>query len=604
MSSSIFDSLLNTVVYDNILADVDLQKALDMSDMIRSQAVTNQQAKASILKTIRQYPAFNSNNKNKVLKLWQTLQIIMMNSGLNFIKNFFYNLEFLKLLQQHISTVEEKRLTGQLEDYKDLRECLWKIYLDLKVYGNGKPIPPFTNINRILEPLEDKNCYPPSYLVDAQDSFDDLCKKLDAKTPGEWIESEYCLICNNQFGIFNRKHHCRNCGGVFCNDHSSHFIQLLDLGITERVRVCDDCYKMYTDKRTGGSGSGGKKKHKSKKNKRASYVDEQSFDEDLRKAIELSLKESEEMKERQNMKPANLDEEREFQTDDEIELPEEYANEDEEFKKAIEMSIREDKRRERNARREERRQNTQIEKSVTPEPEPETSQQPQSNQQLEVNIADLVKKMQEKDNTEQNISVEDSLLKAQRLKELIDKETNELELKYQMLQNLNKQVNNNTINYNTPLETKIHNIKNNIPEIEQPVKHKEVEIEEEEEEEEENPYAKYYQQPVPKIKKATPPKYVSPEPVVPKNTPAVEKRKSVLEQLNGLSFEESMPPEEDEEEQSEQEEEIEQNKNTNEKHINNVDFPTVPFVKPPVNKEISEDELEEEEEEAPMLIEF
>lgn len=587
MSSLLFDSYLNSAISDNKSDDIDLQKALDMSDMIRSQNVTDQQAKSSVLRTLRQYPAFNSNNKHKVYKLWQIIQILMMNSGLTFIKHFFYNLDFLKLLQQHISTVEEKRLTGQLEDYKDLRDCVWKIFLDLKIYGSGKPIPPFTNINRILEPLEDKNCYPPKYLVDDQDSFEDLCKKFDAKTPGEWIESEFCLICNSQFGIFNRKHHCRNCGGVFCNDHSSHFIQLLDLGITERVRVCDDCYKIYTDK-----GSGGKKRSKSKHSKKSSNTNEE-FDEDLKKAIELSLKESQEMERKQNMPPQIDTADREFQTDDEIELPEEYRNEDGEFKKAIEVSIREDKRRERDAKRESNRlQESQVETSVSPQPEHIPS--PQNNSTPEIDIDSLVKKMQGETKINQSASVEDAFSKAQRLKELIEKETNELERKYQMLQNLNQQVKNPPA-YTSPSESNKYEAKENI--------HK-AEVPEREEEIEENPYYKYYNQPVPKLAKSPVPSYVSPEPVAAKNTTTAEKRKSVLEQLTGLSFEEAnlLESTEDHPESIPVKEEDREGGN-NEKHINNVNFPTVPFVKPPVkNEELQENELEEEE--APMLIDF
>ncbi|XBW34604.1 hypothetical protein QEN19_000170 [Hanseniaspora menglaensis] len=597
MSSYLFDSFLNTAIHDNGTSDIDLQKALDMSDMIRSQSITTQQAKTSLLQSIKQYSAFNSNNKNKVHKLWQIVHILMMNSGLTFIRQFFFNLEFLKVLQQHISTVEEKRLTGQLNDYKNLRDCLWKIYLDLKVYSSEKPMPPFTNINRILEPLEDKNCYPPQYLIDVQDSYESLCKKFDARTPGEWIESEFCLICNDKFGIFNRKHHCRNCGGVFCNEHSSHFIQLLDLGITEKVRVCDDCYKTYTDKRSGDG-----KRNKTKKHSKAVNVDEYSYDEDLKKAIELSLKESQEIKQKKHNPVITSFGEIEFHTDDEIELPEEYANEDEEFRKAIELSIKEDKRRERDAKRQATiKQQIEIERSISPNPE--LTQEAQENHQLDVNIADLVKKMQNKEinNPSSTLLVDDSIQKAQRLKELIEKETNELERKYQMLQTLNQQVNTNTINYNTSLETKIHEINKDVAQV----KPSQTVAELSEEEEEENPYAKYYQQPVPKLAKATVPKYVSQEPAAPKKRIIdVEKRKSVLEQLNGLSFEESTAPfDESADGESESVPENIGNKIENdETHINNVNFPTVPFVKPPVKDEEAEHEFEKEG--SPMLIEF
>jgi len=31
-------------------------------------------------------------------------------------------------------------------------------------------------------------------------------------------ESPQCTTCNKQFTFFNRRHHCRSCGAVFCVD--------------------------------------------------------------------------------------------------------------------------------------------------------------------------------------------------------------------------------------------------------------------------------------------------------------------------------------------------------------------------------------------------
>jgi alpha-tubulin suppressor-like RCC1 family protein len=56
------------------------------------------------------------------------------------------------------------------------------------------------------------------------------------------VEAKECMSCRAGFTFINRKHHCRNCGGIFCNACSSKKIAILRIGITEPVRVCDECY--------------------------------------------------------------------------------------------------------------------------------------------------------------------------------------------------------------------------------------------------------------------------------------------------------------------------------------------------------------------------
>lgn len=61
----------------------------------------------------------------------------------------------------------------------------------------------------------------------------------------QWVddaETDLCMGCRKAFTMRLRKHHCRNCGGIFCNACSSKSSAILQYGITRPVRVCDACF--------------------------------------------------------------------------------------------------------------------------------------------------------------------------------------------------------------------------------------------------------------------------------------------------------------------------------------------------------------------------
>lgn len=51
-----------------------------------------------------------------------------------------------------------------------------------------------------------------------------------------------CKQCNKDFGVLRRKHHCRNCGSIFCNECSSRNCFIPDSTYTTQERVCDGCF--------------------------------------------------------------------------------------------------------------------------------------------------------------------------------------------------------------------------------------------------------------------------------------------------------------------------------------------------------------------------
>ncbi|XP_060527692.1 lateral signaling target protein 2 homolog [Cylas formicarius] len=63
--------------------------------------------------------------------------------------------------------------------------------------------------------------------------------------PPIWIpdvEAPECMSCGTNFTVMKRRHHCRNCGKVFCAKCSSNSIPLPKFGIVKPVRVCNKCF--------------------------------------------------------------------------------------------------------------------------------------------------------------------------------------------------------------------------------------------------------------------------------------------------------------------------------------------------------------------------
>ncbi|CAH0558887.1 unnamed protein product [Brassicogethes aeneus] len=62
------------------------------------------------------------------------------------------------------------------------------------------------------------------------------------KAEAAWAKDDtvsHCKACSKEFNLTRRKHHCRNCGEIFCNSCSDNSMSLPSSA--KPVRVCDDC---------------------------------------------------------------------------------------------------------------------------------------------------------------------------------------------------------------------------------------------------------------------------------------------------------------------------------------------------------------------------
>ena len=66
-------------------------------------------------------------------------------------------------------------------------------------------------------------------------------EKYKKVTEQAFDEATFCFKCQVQFGMFNRRHHCRRCRHSFCNKDSAHRVPLSDEEGAEMVRVCERC---------------------------------------------------------------------------------------------------------------------------------------------------------------------------------------------------------------------------------------------------------------------------------------------------------------------------------------------------------------------------
>ncbi|XP_052176538.1 1-phosphatidylinositol-3-phosphate 5-kinase FAB1B-like [Diospyros lotus] len=101
--------------------------------------------------------------------------------------------------------------------------------------------------------------------MDAPDrSFSDILGLLKSWIPWRsepanvskdfWMPDHSCRVCyecDSQFTLFNRRHHCRHCGRIFCGKCTANWVPVLSgeprtaCEEWEKIRVCNFCFKQW-----------------------------------------------------------------------------------------------------------------------------------------------------------------------------------------------------------------------------------------------------------------------------------------------------------------------------------------------------------------------
>nr|XP_034993339.1 RUN and FYVE domain-containing protein 2 isoform X1 [Zootoca vivipara] len=107
--------------------------------------------------------------------------------------------------------------------------------------------------------LQEKNKQLKNLCHDQEEALQELAGKLsesklkieDIKEANKtlqgqvWLkdkEATHCKLCEKEFSLSRRKHHCRNCGDIFCNACSDNELPLPSS--PKPVRVCDSCHAL------------------------------------------------------------------------------------------------------------------------------------------------------------------------------------------------------------------------------------------------------------------------------------------------------------------------------------------------------------------------
>uniref|UniRef100_A0A7E4UZI4 FYVE-type domain-containing protein n=1 Tax=Panagrellus redivivus TaxID=6233 RepID=A0A7E4UZI4_PANRE len=135
--------------------------------------------------------------------------------------------DLIQFMFKRIAAVADQLQTNFSQEFRKIMKSVMRPVSDMRAFE-------FSGQTSRTEAVEEETG------VEAQESM-----PIRATVGVRWVPDSDCMqctSCGNAFTVFRRRHHCRNCGRLFCHRCSAQEMPIPELGYDTNVRVCNLCY--------------------------------------------------------------------------------------------------------------------------------------------------------------------------------------------------------------------------------------------------------------------------------------------------------------------------------------------------------------------------